>query len=231
MNSSGVIDGQAVALVSGGLDSTVALALARESYTIPLGIFFDYGQRAATRELESAESVTKHYGMSLERIELPWLGRISSSALIDGGGDIPDADPRELDDGSLAGAVWVENRNGIFVNIAASFAASQDCSAVVVGFNAEEASSFPDNSGRFVDALNRALSDGTSNGVRVISPTIGMSKRDIVKEGLRLGVPWHLIWSCYRGGDRMCGRCESCSRLRRASEGTEAFEHLRFGKE
>ena len=226
-----MIGGQAVALVSGGLDSTVALAIARESFTISLGLFFDYGQRAAPRESESAEAVTKHYDISLEHIKLPWLGRISSSALIEGKGDLPDAGPGELDDGSLAGAVWVENRNGIFVNIAASFAASLDCSAVVVGFNAEEASSFPDNSDRFIDALNGALSDGTSNGVRVISPTIGMSKRDIVREGLRLGVPWRMIWSCYRGGDEMCGKCESCSRLRRAAEGTEAFEHLRFGKE
>jgi 7-cyano-7-deazaguanine synthase len=209
----------------------VALALARESYTIPLGIFFDYGQRAAPREFESAEAVAKHYGMSLERIELPWLGRISSSALIDGVGDIPDAGPRELADGLFAGAVWVENRNGIFVNIAASFAASIGCSSVVVGFHAEEASSFPDNSGRFIDALNTALADGTSNGVRVISPTIGMTKRDIVREGLRLGIPWHMIWSCYRGEYEMCGRCESCSRLRMAAEGTEALGFLRFGKE
>ena len=228
MNRSG---GQAVALVSGGLDSTVALALAGESCTIPLGLFFDYGQRAAAREFESAGAVAIHYGMSLERIELPWLGRNSSSALIDGGGDIPDAGPQELDDGSLAAAVWIENRNGIFVNIAASFAASRECSMVVVGFNAEEASSFPDNSERFIDALNRALLDGTSNGVRVLCPTIGMSKREIVREGLRLGVPWHMIWSCYRGEDEMCGRCESCSRLRRAVEGTGVLGSLRFGKE
>ncbi len=228
MNSSG---GKAVALVSGGLDSTIAVALALESRSIPLGIFFDYGQRAAPREFESAAAVAEHYGISLERIELPWLGRISNSVLIEGGGEVPDAGPSELEDGSLAGAVWIENRNGIFVNIAASFAASMGCSSVVVGFNAEEASSFPDNSARFLDALNRSLYDGTSNRVKVMSPTIGMTKRDIVLEGLRLGVPWQMIWSCYRGGEEMCGMCESCSRLRKAAEGTGAFGSLRFGKE
>jgi 7-cyano-7-deazaguanine synthase len=226
-----MIDRCAVALVSGGLDSTVALALALEESPVNSGLFFDYGQRAVDRELKAAKAICGHYAVGLQRIELPWLARISSSALIEGRGEIPDPGTGDLDQGSLAGAVWIENRNGIFVNIAAAFAASLDCSSVIVGFNAEEASSFPDNSVRFIESLNRSLEDGTRAGVTVVSPTISMSKRDIVMEGLRLGIPWKEIWSCYRGREEMCGTCESCSRLRRATEGTDAFDSLRFGKE
>lgn len=226
-----MIDRSAVALVSGGLDSTVALALALEESPVVLGLFFDYGQRAAMRELEAAQAICRRYEIDIERIELPWLARISRSALIEGGGDVPDPVREEIDQGSRAGAVWVENRNGIFVNIAAAFASSLGCSSVIVGFNAEEAASFPDNSVRFIEAVNRSLEDGTRTGVEIVSPTIGMSKRDIVMEGLRLDIPWKEIWSCYRGREAMCGTCESCSRLLRATEGTDAFDSLRFGKE
>jgi 7-cyano-7-deazaguanine synthase len=231
VNRSVEIGAKAVVLVSGGLDSTVALALAGRTHRLSLGLHFDYGQRASAREFEAAKTIARHYEIDLERIELPWLGRISRSALIEGKADVPDADRCGPGGMSLARAVWIENRNGIFVNIAASFAASRGCSVVIAGFNAEEAASFPDNSRHFIDALNDALMDGTSNGVRVMSPTIDMTKPDMIREGLRLGIPWHAIWSCYRGGDAMCGTCESCSRLRRAAEGTAALERLRFGKE
>jgi 7-cyano-7-deazaguanine synthase len=226
-----LIDRCSVALVSGGLDSTVALALALEESPVNAGLFFDYGQQAAKRELEAAKAICTRYEVDFERIELPWLARISRSALIEGMGEIPDAVPDEIDKDSPAGAVWVENRNGIFVNIAAAFASALGCSSVIVGFNAEEASSFPDNSMRFIESLNRSLEDGTRAGISVVSPTIGMSKRDIVMEGVRLGIPWKEIWSCYRGREEMCGTCESCYRLKRATEGTEAFDSLRFGKE
>ena len=231
MNNQAENENRAVALLSGGLDSTVALAIAREQLTISLGLYFDYGQRAASRERDAAGAIADHYGLPLECVELPWLGRISSSALIEGGRDLPDLGEGAPADDASARAVWVENRNGIFVNIAASFAASRGCRAVVAGFNAEEAASFPDNSERFVDSVNRSLEDGTSAGVRVVCPTIRMPKRRIIEEGLRLGAPWHLIWSCYRGKDLMCGTCESCTRLKRAAAGTEALGFFRFRKE
>lgn len=217
-----------IALVSGGLDSTVALAMARGSYRVQTGLFFEYGQHAATSEYESAKAIARHYRLDLMRIDLPWFERVSHSALIRGRGEPPDAGDSSLDDASLSRAVWIENRNGVFVNIAAAVAASNGFSAIIAGFNAEEAEYFPDNSERFVENINACLALGTSNGVEVASPTIRMTKREIVREGLRLGIPWHMIWSCYRSGPVMCGSCESCRRLERAVEGTEAVELIRF---
>jgi 7-cyano-7-deazaguanine synthase len=218
----------AVALVSGGLDSTVAVALSFETFRLERGLFFDYGQHAAREECRCAGRVADRYGMPLERIELPWMARFSRSALIRGRGEPPDPESPDPGDRSRSRAVWVENRNGVFVDIAASIAASIGCGVVITGFNAEEAEDFPDNSERYIDAINRALAFGTSVGVEVVGPTIRMTKGEIVREGLRLGIPWSDLWSCYRSGDAMCGRCESCIRLKNAVTGTAASELVKF---
>ena len=218
----------AVALVSGGLDSTVAVALSLDLFRLERALFFHYGQHAAREEYGAAGRVAEHYGIPLERIELPWMERFSRSALIRGRGKPPDADSSGTPGRSPSPAVWVENRNGIFVDIAASIAASTGCGAVIAGFNAEEAEAFPDNSLGYLEAINRALRFGTSVGVEVVSPTIHMTKVEIVAEGLRLGIPWGDLWSCYRSGEAMCGRCESCIRLSDAVAGTAASELVHF---
>ena len=214
-------------LLSGGLDSTVAAALCAGTFRLKRGLFFDYGQHAGDRERRAAGRVADRYDMQLERIELPWMERYSGSALIRGKGEPPD--PGSLEAARDAGhpAVWVENRNGVFLAIAAAIAASNGCGVVVTGFNAEEAESYPDNSEDYLQAVNKELSLGDT-GVEVVSPTIGMTKAEIVREGLRLGIPWGDLWSCYRGGESMCGRCESCLRLKRAVAGTAASTLVDF---
>ena len=125
----------------------------------------------------------------------------------------------------------MENRNGVFAAVGASIAASTGCSVIVTGFNAEEAESFPDNSEPYLDALNAELTLGTSISVEIVSPTIRMTKPEIVREGLRLGIPWSDLWSCYRGGRAMCGGCGSCRRLRDAVAGTAASGLVHFERE
>jgi 7-cyano-7-deazaguanine synthase len=125
----------------------------------------------------------------------------------------------------------VENRNGIFLNIAAAFALSAGGSVVIAGFNREEAEEFPDNSREYIRAVNRALEVGEIHDIRVESPTAGMDKASIVKEGLRLGIPWDLLWSCYEGGRLMCGTCPSCSRLRAALEEQGVRDRIIFAGE
>jgi 7-cyano-7-deazaguanine synthase len=223
--------GKAVVLLSGGLDSTAAVALAPEAGCEPAAaLFFDYGQHAAQKEELAARGIAGFYRIAFERIELPWIARFSKSALVAGVGEPPRWSPDRLDD-TAPRAVWVENRNGIFVNIAAFYAAEQGKDAIVVGFNREEAAAFPDNSGEYVDRVNRALELSLGRGVRVIAPTLGMSKREIVERSLALGIPWELLWSCYRGGNLPCGACESCLRLKRAVGGTDAEGRVRFEKE
>jgi 7-cyano-7-deazaguanine synthase len=218
-------------LLSGGLDSTAALAAALTEACVPeTALFFDYGQRAARREEQAARAIAGHYGLSFERIELPWLARISKSALIASGAEPPPWSAERLDD-TAPRAVWVENRNGIFINIAACCAAERALDAVIVGFNREEAAAFPDNSEAFLERINAALELGLRRRIRVVCPTLRMTKRQIVERSLALDIPWELLWSCYLGEELPCGLCESCLRLKRAVAGTAAERRLQFGKE
>ncbi|GAW94238.1 7-cyano-7-deazaguanine synthase QueC [Calderihabitans maritimus] len=208
----------AVVLLSGGLDSAVSMAMALEEMKVKKALTFDYGQRAALREIESARALCRHYGVSHQVIELKWLAALGGSALVDRSRPVPEVAPEDLEERAdeTAVQVWVPNRNGLFINIGACFAEALDCSLVVAGFNREEAQSFPDNSAAFVEAANRCLRFSTLNGVTVKSYTQDMSKREIVQMGRKLNLPFEYIWSCYYGGEKMCGRCESCQRLMRA---------------
>jgi len=222
---------RALALLSGGLDSTSAVAIARAEGWEPGGaLFFDYGQHAARREEAAARGIARFYGIPLERIELAWLARLSTSALVRRNGEPPSWSPERLDDASPRD-VWVENRNGIFINIAAFLAAEGRYEAILVGFNREEAEAFPDNSETFLERTNAALALGLERDVRVVSPTLRMTKREIVERALPLSIPWELLWSCYRGGEALCGSCESCLRLKRAVAGTPAERRVKFEKE
>jgi len=222
---------RAVVLLSGGLDSTVALASAAAAGRVPaVCLYFDYGQRAARREGEAARRIAAHYGVSLEEIELPWLARLSKSALVAGGEGSLRWSRERLGDTALRD-VWVENRNGIFIDIAAFHAAERECGTVIVGFNREEAAAFPDNSEEYLARMNAALELGVARRVRAESPTLRMTKRDIAARGLELDIPWELLWSCYGGGGRMCGSCESCLRLRGAVAGTPAEPRVLFEEE
>ncbi|MBI3018562.1 MAG: 7-cyano-7-deazaguanine synthase, partial [Deltaproteobacteria bacterium] len=100
--------------------------------------------------------------------------------------------------------------------IAASFAESLRAEVIVVGFNAEEAMTFPDNSSDFVKEMNASLSTSTLNHVQVICYTQSLNKKQIVSLGKELRAPFELMWSCYEGGERMCRQCESCKRFYRA---------------
>lgn len=211
----------AVYLLSAGLDSAVALAKCQETDQGGLAITFDYGQRAARQEIARAAKLAVHYGLQHKVIDLEWLGEITSTALVNRDSTVPAVAEADLDktlDVTLATAqkVWVPNRNGLFVNIAAAYAESMGLLTVVTGFNAEEAATFPDNSPQFVAASNQALAFSTLNQVKLFSPTQNLNKIEIVEEGLRLKIPWHYLWSCYHGEDIMCGKCESCQRLKRA---------------
>jgi 7-cyano-7-deazaguanine synthase len=221
---------KAVALLSGGIDSAVSLAVASGEYDVILSLFFDYGQIPARREEESSRQFAAHYGTEFEKVELQWLGHISTSTMTPGGEDTPDypVDGHPDEQARVSRAVWVENRNGIFINVAAAYAAARGATVIVTGFNSEEAGAFPDNSGVFVEAVNGALAISAGAPVRVESPTLAMQKKEVVQRGLELGLPFEHLWSCYRGGERMCGRCESCARLKRAVGGTHARASIFF---
>lgn len=208
-------------LLSGGLDSAVATAMIRQQMTVSLAVTFDYGQRAAAREIDCAQSLAKTWDIPHQVITLPWLAECSNSALTQRQQSLPQfGSTRLLDDAPSTRAsaikVWVPNRNGVFLNIAASIAEAQAIPWIVTGFNREEAVTFPDNSSDYIAASNAAFHFSTLGKVNLISPTQPLVKSEIVAWAKKNDVPLDRIWPCYEGGATWCGRCESCMRFQRA---------------
>ena len=203
---------KAVALLSGGLDSTVAFAIRARDTVLALTI--DYGQRAAKREIAAARAIAKRHRVPHRVLALPWL---AGGALTDRSRRLPSPDLRRATETKAsAAAVWVPNRNGAFIAAAASIAERLGASRIVVGFNREEAETYADNSAAFLEAANRALKYSTRNGVRVESPTLRWDKRRIVREATRRSIDLRRLWPCYEGGRAWCLECESCKRSLRA---------------
>jgi 7-cyano-7-deazaguanine synthase len=214
---------KAIPLLSSGLDSVAALSIAAESLEIDMALTFDYGQRSAEREIEYAQKVCEHFGIKQQVIKLDWLAGITSSSLVNRDAEVPELSIEDISGSAPAGiteasakAVWVPNRNGVMLNIAASFAESRDCEYLIVGFNGEEAGTFPDNSLEYVRAVDECLSYSTQNGVKVLAPLIELDKPGIVRKALETKAPLEYSWSCYHGGKKPCGSCESCRRRERA---------------
>lgn len=211
-----------IVLLSGGLDSLAAFHWAKEESDLMLGLTFDYGQRAAKREIESAAAICRHYDVKHRVIEVPWYRDLNASALLDSHQALPELSKNDLDDAvataKSAKAVWVPNRNGVFINIAAALAESMVANWVVVGFNKEEGKTFPDNSEEFLKGANESLKFSTNQAVNLKAPMVSKTKKEIVQWGIKQKIDFSNLWSCYRGGEKMCGTCESCLRCRRALE-------------
>lgn len=213
----------AIVLLSGGLDSSVCLAKAVTEHKKILAITFDYGQKSVKRELMASEQLTKYYGVSREIIKLEFLQRITKTSLVNLEEQPPEPGEGELDDTGGAAResahkVWVPNRNGLFINVAACYADSEDYQFIITGFNQEEAATFPDNTTEFLSRATSALELSTLTGPRVFSYTQNLDKVGIVKLGQELGLPFKYVWSCYHGNQKMCGSCESCQRFFRAMD-------------
>ena len=212
---------RAVVLLSSGLDSTVNLYEALDrGFEVALAITFNYGQRAALREVERATRIAARAGVPHKIIELPWFGEFTSTALVQHKAKVPTRNDVAIDDMSTskktAKAVWVPNRNGILLNIAAGFAEGLNADAIVPGFNIEEGATFPDNTEEYLQALTSSFSYSTANGVKAVCFTTSLNKTEIVRRGRTLGAPFDLMWPCYFAENEVCGECESCQRFRRA---------------
>jgi 7-cyano-7-deazaguanine synthase len=211
---------QAVVLLSAGLDSTINLYAAKRQLDVVRVLTFDYGQRAAPQEIARSQKLCELLHLKHEVIELPWLGRISNSSLTNRDVSVPQGSSVKINDLSVsqktAASVWVPNRNGVFLNIAASYAEALGAQYVVPGFNREEATTFADNSYEYTLSLNESFAYSTRSRVQVKCFTIDKDKTEIVKMGRELGVDFDLIWPCYFGASEICGQCESCLRFQRA---------------
>jgi len=208
---------RSVILLSAGLDSSVAFKHAYDRCSELLALTFDYGQRAAAKEIKHATQICRKFDVPHEVIELPWIGQFGG-ALTDASA-LPELAEHELDSGAAADSarrVWVPARNLLFLSIAAGYAENSGYELITVGFDAEEAATFPDNSSEFVERFNRALEYGTLKPPTIDAPLIDLDKTGIVRLGVAIDAPLGLSWSCYESGDLPCGACESCLRRARA---------------
>ena len=201
-----------IILLSGGLDSLVSLGLGIEKYGISLALTFDYGQKAVEQEISTSRNICDYYKIEHKVIKLDWLKDVTHTALVS------DSDlPQGIDNPEQsAKSVWVPNRNGLFLNIAGSFADGNDYDYIIIGANKEEGQTFPDNTQEFIDKVNAEFEYSTQKHPKVVAPLINSDKNDIVKLALENNIPLEYVRSCYDGGEKHCGKCESCTRLKNA---------------
>jgi 7-cyano-7-deazaguanine synthase len=195
---------KAVVLLSGGLDSTTTLYWAQAQGLECYGLIFNYGQKHL-KEVKVARNIAKLTGIEYKivNLEFPWKG----SALLDDEIEIPKN--REID--AEIPVTYVPARNIIFLSIAASYAEVIGASSILIGANSVDYSGYPDCRPEFMKAMQNALDLGTKVGkIKIETPLINLSKKDIILLGTKLGVPYEKTWSCYNGGDEPCGVCDSC---------------------
>lgn len=203
---------KAVVLLSGGLDSAVALWWAKEKGFRCSALSIDYGQRHE-RELKSAAAIARAARVPLQvvRFSLPWGG----STLTDRKSRLPRHKLSQIG-GAKIPSTYVPGRNTIFLSFAISWADQNRAQAVVIGANAIDYSGYPDCRPKYLKAFEKVANEGTRMGsqekkrITIHAPLLRCTKEGIVKWGKRLGVPFHLTWSCYKGGKRPCGVCDSC---------------------
>lgn len=211
-----------VILLSGGLDSLVALGVCRDEYDIQLALTFDYGQKSVFYEIESSKEICDYYKIKHEIIKLDWLKNITQTSLVSS--DVIPTD--NLGTTESAKNVWVPNRNGLFLNIAASFADSFGYKNIIFGANKDEGATFSDNTEIFREKITETFKYSTLQNPKVVAPLINYTKDDIVRVAIDKHVPLEYVRSCYNSGEKHCGECESCKHLKNALINNCAYNYI-----
>lgn len=200
MNKTGVI------LLSGGLDSFISLDIASKEIDIKLALTFNYGQKAFNDELIASKKMCEKYNIKHSIINLPFLNEITKNALTD----------KNNNDFNDFTSIWIPNRNGLFLNIAACYCDKYQYDYIIFGANKEEAQKFPDNSVEFVELSNNYFSKATLQKPKVVAPCLQFDKIQIINYAIDNNLDLNLIKSCYSNSDnnkKHCGNCMSCKLL------------------
>ncbi len=216
---------KAVVLVSGGMDSCVVAAIARETHRLAF-LHASYGQRTESRERQSFDAIADFYGVT-ERlaVHLAHFAQIGGSALTDARLAVPEAEPGAPVSSEGIPITYVPFRNAHFLSVAVSWAEVIGASAIFIGAVAEDSSGYPDCRPEYYRVFEELARVGTrpETQIRIVTPVIGMKKSEIVQRGIELGAPLELTWSCYQCEDAACGVCDSCRlRLRAFEDAGEA---------
>ena len=200
----------AVIITSGGMDSTTMLYEYKDE--IALAITFDYGSTQNGRERRCAIMHCQRLGIKHLIIPLDFMHKYFKSALLESADAIPDGN---YNDENMKSTV-VPFRNGIMLAIACGIAESNGLKRVMIANHAGDHSIYPDCRPEFVKAMDSAMTAGTYEGVKLAAPYTNITKGDIVKKGVALGIDYGKTYSCYRGKERHCGRCGTCQERKEA---------------
>ena len=193
-----------VIIVSGGMDSTTLLYDRRDE--IALAISFDYGSNHNAREIPYAEMHCKRLGIEHITIPLDFMHKYFRSSLLEGADAIPEG---HYADENMKSTV-VPFRNGIMLAVAAGVAESRNLTKLLIANHGGDHTIYPDCRPEFISAMDSATNAGTYVGVRVIAPYTNITKGDIARIGKKLGIDYSETWSCYKGGEKHCGKCGTC---------------------
>lgn len=207
---------KAVVLLSGGLDSATSAAIAMSTGYEAIALSLRYGQRHE-KEIQAAIQVAKHLGIKQHHIMEVNLSQWGGSSLTDATQEIPQDGIKP----DIIPSTYVPGRNTVFIGIALSLAEATNAQAIFLGINAVDYSGYPDCRPEYLEAYQNLANLSSKVGVegkpiQLIAPLVKDTKVDIVKKAMALGVPIDLTWSCYLGGEKPCGVCDSC-RIRDAA--------------
>ncbi len=197
-------------VLSGGMDSTTMLY--EYASRIALAVNFSYGANHNLREAECARYNCRRLGIELVEIDLGFIGRYFESSLLSGADAIPEGN---YDDGNMRSTV-VPFRNGIMLSVAAGLAESRGLSTVMIANHSGDHSIYPDCRPAFINAMGQAIDAGTYEHITLSAPYTSLTKNQIAVRGRDLGVDYSHTYSCYKGGEKHCGRCGTCVERREA---------------
>ena len=193
-----------VIVVSGGMDSITLLYDKKEE--IALAVTFDYGSKHNAREIAWAKVHCGRLGIRHIVIKLDFMQKYFTSSLLEGGDEIPEG---HYADENMKSTV-VPFRNGIMLSVAAGIAESNGLKKILIANHGGDHTIYPDCRPEFIGAMDMAIANGTYEDVRIDAPYTNITKADIAKIGKRLGIDYSETWSCYKGGERHCGKCGTC---------------------
>lgn len=193
-----------IIVLSGGMDSVTLMHDCKER--IALAVTFDYGSNHNAREIECARKQCELLGIEHIVIPLSFMGQYFRSSLLSGADDIPEG---HYADDNMKSTV-VPFRNGIMLSVACGLAESRDLRHVLIANHGGDHAIYPDCRAGFIEAMSRAMTEGTYEGIDIMAPYTGITKTDIARRGAEIGVDYSLTYSCYKGGEKHCGRCGTC---------------------